>query len=29
VNICDADGQTRLHRACEEGCAHIAESFLK
>ena len=29
VNICDADGQTPLHRACEEGCADIAEIFLK
>ena len=29
VNICDADGQTPLHRACSEGCVDEAELFLK
>ena len=29
VNICDADGQTPLHRVCKEGYADITELFLK
>ena len=29
VNICDADGQTPLHRACSEGCVDEAELLLK
>jgi ankyrin repeat protein len=29
VNICDADGQTPLHRACSKGYVDEAEVFLK
>ena len=29
INICDANGQTPLHRACSEGYADIAKIFLK
>jgi ankyrin repeat protein len=29
VNICDADGQTPLHRACSKGYVDEAELFLK
>ena len=29
VNICDADGQTPLHRACSKGYVDAAELFLK